>query len=111
MGCLDLADRSMDDTGNAAAATDFIVIAQGCTDELKADAASTDRIKKLRERAAGRLAKLVADHGAPLSVDDRSDALATLREVLALGRPAGARPSSSARCSTTQREAPPRWPR
>jgi tetratricopeptide (TPR) repeat protein len=82
----------MDDTGNAAAATDFIVIAQGCTDELKADAAVADRIKKLRERAADRLAKLVADPDAPLSVDDRSDALATLREVLdQLGKPAEAK--------------------
>jgi thioredoxin-like negative regulator of GroEL len=91
-GCLDVAGTSMDDTGSAAAATDFLVIALGCADELKGDAAFAGRIRQLRERAAARLAKLVADPGAPLSVDDRSDALANLREVLdALGKPAEAR--------------------
>jgi thioredoxin-like negative regulator of GroEL len=91
-GCLEVADRSMDDTGNAAAATDFLVTAMGCAEGLKADAAHADRIKKLRERAATRLARLVADPAAPLSIDDRSDALATLREVLdELGRPAEAK--------------------
>ncbi|HEX2685285.1 MAG TPA: thioredoxin family protein [Kofleriaceae bacterium] len=95
-GCLDVAEKSMGDTGNAAAATDFIVSALACTeaykDERKDDAASAGRIKKLRERAATRLDKLVADASAPLSVDDRSDALATLREVLdALGRSAEAK--------------------
>ena len=91
-GCLDVADRSMDDTGNAAAATDFLVSARACAEELKSDPAATARIKKLRERAAARLAKLVADMAAPLSVDDRSDALANLRELLdELGRPAEAK--------------------
>jgi thioredoxin-like negative regulator of GroEL len=86
-GCLDLADRSLDQTGNAAAATDFIVIAMTCADGLAGDAAAAPRIKRLRERAASRLAGLVADPRAPLSVDDRSDALANLREQLdALGR-------------------------
>jgi thioredoxin-like negative regulator of GroEL len=91
-GCLEVADKSMDETGNAAAATDFLVIAMGCAEAAKADVAHADRIKKLRERAAARLAKLVADPAAPLSIDDRSDALATLREVLdELGKPAEAR--------------------
>jgi thioredoxin-like negative regulator of GroEL len=91
-GCLDVAEKSMADTGNAAAATDFIVSAMMCADELKADAAAAPRIRKLRERAADRLAKLVADDKAPLSVDDRSDALANLREILdALGKHAEAR--------------------
>jgi thioredoxin-like negative regulator of GroEL len=91
-GCLEVADRSLDETGNAAAATDFIVSAMICAEELKAEASYAGRIKKLRERAAARLAKLVADAKAPLSVDDRSDALATLREILdALGKPADAR--------------------
>lgn len=91
-GCLDVADQAMDQTGNAAAATDFIVTALSCAGELKNDATQAARIKKLRERAAARLAKLVADASAPLSVDDRSDALANLREVLdVLGRPAEAK--------------------
>jgi thioredoxin-like negative regulator of GroEL len=92
VGCLDVADRSMDDTGRAAAATDFLVSAFACADELKEDATKAERIKKLREHAAARLAALVADPDAPLSIDDRSDALATLREDLdELGKPDQAR--------------------
>jgi thioredoxin-like negative regulator of GroEL len=91
-GCLDVADKSLDATGSAAAATDFIVKAVDCIDELVSEAPRAARIKQLRERSAARLAKLAADPAAPLSVDDRSDALATLRELLdALGRPAEAR--------------------
>jgi len=91
-GCLDVADKSLADTGSAAAATDFIVTAMACADELKAEAPLADRIKQLRERSAARLVALIADAGAPLSVDDRSDALATLRELLdALGKPADAK--------------------
>ena len=86
-GCLDVADRSLDQTGNAAAATDFIVQAVICADGLAGDASAAPRIRRLHERAASRLAGLVADPRAPLSVDDRSDALATLREQLdALGK-------------------------
>jgi thioredoxin-like negative regulator of GroEL len=91
-GCLDVAEKSLDDTGNAAAATDFVVSALSCAEDMKDDASVAGRIKKLRERAAARLGKLVADPGAPLSVDDRSDALANLREVQdALGKPADAK--------------------
>jgi thioredoxin-like negative regulator of GroEL len=86
-GCLDVAAKSMDDTGNAAAATDFIVIALGCADGLKDDPAAADKVKAVREHAEARLAKLVDDPNAPLSVDDRADALATLREAQdALGK-------------------------
>ena len=91
-GCLDVADKSLADTGSAAAATDFIVTAMTCADELKTEAPLAARIKQLRERSAARLAALLAEAGAPLSVDDRSDALATLRELLdALGKPADAK--------------------
>jgi thioredoxin-like negative regulator of GroEL len=91
-GCLDVADRSMDATGNAAAATDFLVSAMMCADQLKADRSAAARIRKLRERAATRLTRLVADDRAPLSIDDRSDALANLREIQdKLGKPAEAR--------------------
>ncbi|HET7501984.1 MAG TPA: thioredoxin family protein [Kofleriaceae bacterium] len=90
-GCIEVAEKSMDDTGNAAAATDFVVQAMLCSEDLK-DPAYAGRIKKLREHAAARLSKLIADREAPLSVDDRSDAMANLREVLdALGRSAEAR--------------------
>jgi thioredoxin-like negative regulator of GroEL len=91
-GCLDVAEQSIDRTGNAAAATDFIVSAMICADALKDDAGQSGRIKKLRERAVARLTGLVADAGAPLSIDDRSDAMANLRDLLdTLGKPAEAR--------------------
>jgi thioredoxin-like negative regulator of GroEL len=81
-GCLELAEKSLDDTGKAAAATDFLVSAMSCTEQLKDDAALAGRIRQLRERGVARLTALTADASAPLSVDDRSDALATLRELL-----------------------------
>jgi thioredoxin-like negative regulator of GroEL len=91
-GCLEVAEKYMDDTGNAAAATDFIVSAMICAADLKADPAFAGRVKKLRDRAVARLTKLVADESAPLSIDDRSDALANLRDVLdSLGKSAEAR--------------------
>jgi thioredoxin-like negative regulator of GroEL len=91
-GCLDVAAQSMDQTGNAAAATDFIVSAMICADALKDEASHAARIKQLRERAVARLTQLVADAGAPLSIDDRSDAMANLRDLLdTLGKPAEAR--------------------
>lgn len=78
-GCVALAEKSLDDTGNTASATDFAAIGLGCAAKLPA----TDggRVKKLRERVAARLAKLTEDATAPLSIDDRSDALANLRET------------------------------
>jgi thioredoxin-like negative regulator of GroEL len=91
-GCFDVAETSIDATGNAAAATDFIVNAMLCADEAKADPAQRKRVTALRERAIARLTKLVADDRAPLSIDDRSDALANLRDInQALGKRAEAR--------------------
>lgn len=85
-GCLALAEKSLDDTGNAASATDFSYHATGCAKELEKTEAA--RVKKLRERVAAKMQKLVDDPTAPLSVDDRSDAMVNLRETLiALGKP------------------------
>src|SRR5262249_6939567 len=57
----------------------------GCAeDRAKEDAA---RVGKLRERAIARWRALVDDPKAPLSVDDRSDAMANIREQLeAIGK-------------------------
>lgn len=83
--CVQLAEQSMADTGSAASATDFLIHAMGCAEAAleKTDPAVTPaRVKKLREAAVARLQKLVDDPAAPLSVDDRSDAMANLREWL-----------------------------
>jgi thioredoxin-like negative regulator of GroEL len=99
-GCVEIAERSMGDTGRAASATDFLYHATDCAEALlggkdasaRPDPAVAARVKKLREAAAARLQQLVDDAAAPLSVDDRSDAMANLRETLvALDRRAEAK--------------------
>jgi len=78
--CADLALQVMDQTGRAASAADFASFSLACADDLaKVDAA---KAKTVRERAVARLQGLVADEQAPLSVDDRSDAMANLRGAL-----------------------------
>jgi thioredoxin-like negative regulator of GroEL len=79
--CLALADKSMDETGNAASASDFIASAMECATELEKKEA--DRVKKFREKAVAKWTALLADPKAPLSVDDRSDAMMNQRETLA----------------------------
>ncbi|MBS1122470.1 MAG: hypothetical protein H6Q90_4698 [Deltaproteobacteria bacterium] len=89
-GCIDLTERSLDETGNTASASDFLFLGLECAAER--DKADPDRVKKLRERAVARLQKLVADPNAPLSVDDRSDAMGNLRAILdTLGNNAAAK--------------------
>ncbi len=89
-GCLDVAEKYMATTGNAAAASDFLVTAMSCAEARAKD--EPDRVKALREKAVARWKQLLADTTAPLSVDDRSDAMASLREALdALGKKADAK--------------------
>jgi thiol-disulfide isomerase/thioredoxin len=90
--CVDLGLAGMDQTGRAASVTDFLVWALYCADEETKARAEPARVAELRRRAAARLRQIVDDAGAPLSVDDRSDAMANLREVLdTLGKKAEAR--------------------
>ncbi|MEO8841589.1 MAG: thioredoxin family protein [Kofleriaceae bacterium] len=85
-GCMDLADKHLDELGNAAATSDFLVTAMSCTDDSKDPAAA----KALRERAVKRWQRLL-DESKELSIDDRSDAMASERETLdKLGDKAGA---------------------
>ena len=84
-GCLELAEASLDKTGNAAVASDFLATAMTCAEKRSKD--DTERVKALRERAVVRWQQLLDDATAPLSVDDRSDAMLSEREVLeTLGR-------------------------
>ena len=94
-GCLAVADEHINDTGNAAAASDFLVTAMSCAEQRAKD--EPDRVKALRERAVKRWQALLADKAAPLSVDDRSDAMASLRETLdALGKSGEAKQTAEA---------------
>jgi thioredoxin-like negative regulator of GroEL len=93
-GCLTTAVAHMNDTGSAAAASDFASYALGCAEDLdrelliRKDPPTADMrlVHDSREAIVTRLTALTADTAAPLSVDDRSDALMYLREALdALG--------------------------
>lgn len=76
-GCLTLGETSLDKTGNAASATDFLVNTLDCASSLAE--AEAPRVKAFRAAAAARLTALLADPAAQLSVDDRSDAMMNLR--------------------------------
>ncbi|MGE0868253.1 MAG: thioredoxin family protein [Kofleriaceae bacterium] len=81
-GCLELAERSLDDTGTSATVTDFIVTANACAAaRLEDKPAEAARIAKLRDREIARLTRLLDSPKAMLSADDRSDAMATLRDT------------------------------
>jgi thiol-disulfide isomerase/thioredoxin len=87
-GCVEIATREMEHTGRSASASDFASHALGCA-AAHPDEATRARV---RELAVARLSALVDDDGAPLSVDDRSDALSILRQALeGLGRADDAR--------------------
>lgn len=72
--CVELGAAEMDRTGTSASATDFIYQMSNC-----ASALDEARARPLRERAIERLRALIDDAAAPLSRDDRSDAMANLR--------------------------------
>jgi len=92
-GCIDVAEQYMDVTGNAAVASDFLVSATTCAnDAAKAGTPDAAAVKHVRERAVARWKQLLADGDAPMSIDDRSDAMASQRETMdALGDKAGAK--------------------
>ena len=84
--CLALVEKSMNDTGNTASASDFLASAMDCANELEKK--EPDRVKQFRDKAVAKWQALLADPKAPLSVDDRSDAMMYQREALAaLGKP------------------------
>ncbi|MGE5184420.1 MAG: thioredoxin family protein [Acidobacteriota bacterium] len=89
-GCMAVADEYMMTTGLTAVASDFNVTAMSCADARAKD--EPDKVKALREKAVTRWKALLADAHADLSIDDRSDAMASLRETLdALGKKAEAK--------------------
>ena len=77
----------MTELGDAAVASDFLVAAMMCAEERKDDVA----VKPLREAAVVAWQRLLAQ-SKELSVDDRSDAMASTRETLdKLGDTTGAK--------------------
>ncbi|MBA3459522.1 MAG: thioredoxin family protein [Deltaproteobacteria bacterium] len=79
--CLTFAIENMGKTGSSSTAADFVATALSCaSNREKEDAAG---VTALRTAAIARLEGLLAETGAPLSVDDRSDAMVILRETYA----------------------------
>src|SRR5262249_53872983 len=67
-------------------ASDFLVTAMTCANARAT--AEPDRVRALRERACARWQSLLGETTVAMSIDDRSDAMASLREALdKLGRP------------------------
>lgn len=79
-GCMDVAEKHMGERGNAAVASDILVTAMACAEHQ--EKAEAPRVAALRKTAIEAWQALLADKTAPLSVDDRSDAMASLRETL-----------------------------
>lgn len=81
-GCVDVSEQYMPQVGQTAIATNFWASAFECAGELaKADKGEAARTAKLREDAVKRLAAVLDDKDAPLSVDDRVEALGYLRDA------------------------------
>ncbi|GAC1337324.1 MAG: hypothetical protein NVSMB23_03620 [Myxococcales bacterium] len=76
--CAKLAVAELDRTGTSAVAADFAAVAAGCVSGFPGKDALAGRV---RRSAEARLASLTASAAAPLSVDDRSDALANLADL------------------------------
>ena len=78
-GCLKLSNDEMDAVGQTAIATNFWQGAIECAEAL----ATTDALAKpVHDRAIAKLKKTLDDSSAPLSPDDRAEALGYLRDAL-----------------------------
>ncbi|MFH1807441.1 MAG: thioredoxin family protein [Pseudomonadota bacterium] len=76
-GCVRFSLQHMAETGRSASAADFCYYAADCATHV--DDAGLRR--QIQTRSFERLEALIADATAPMSVDDRSDALRILREL------------------------------
>jgi len=76
--CVETGLREARNTPSTALGVDFQANAFSCAQELPKDDAAAGKMKDL---AAARVREILADKGAQLSADDRSDALASLAEM------------------------------
>jgi len=90
--CMDVTMKYLDQLGDAAVTSDFLVTGTTCADaDHRPEPSAQAAVKALREAAIVRWQRLL-DESKLLSVDDRSDAMASLRETTAkLGDKAGAK--------------------
>jgi thiol-disulfide isomerase/thioredoxin len=81
-GCIALTTNYLEQLGDAAVTSDFIATGTMCADaDRRTDQASQDAIMILRNAAVARWKRLLAQ-SKQLSIDDRSDAMANLRETV-----------------------------
>jgi hypothetical protein len=91
-GCVDLAEKNLDQIGTSSLASDLLVTATTCADDLKDPVAQ----KQMRVDAV-KSWQAILDHSKDLSVDDRSDTMANVRETLdKLGDKASAKKTAEA---------------
>jgi tetratricopeptide (TPR) repeat protein len=76
--CVAVGLAEMNATGTSAVAIDFAAVVSGCAEALPKGDAQAAQLKKEGQR---RIETLLRDPSAPLSVDDRSDAMASLVEL------------------------------
>ena len=76
--CVALGLAEMNATGISAVATDFAAVVSSCAEALPKGDAQAAQLKREGQR---RIETLLRDPSAPLSVDDRSDAMASLVEL------------------------------
>lgn len=80
--CMDVAMTYLDHLGDAAVASDFLATGAQCADaDQRPDQAARDKVLILREASVTRWKRLL-EQSKQLSIDDRSDAMASLREAL-----------------------------
>jgi thiol-disulfide isomerase/thioredoxin len=93
-GCLDVAADHMEAAGSTALGTNFVAYAIRCAEKAIASDDKTNAAsgKALRDTGIARLETILADKEAPLSVDDRAEAMGYLRDALAAtGKPDAAK--------------------
>ena len=75
--CVDFAIAHMGATGRTSSAADFIGTARSCASRL--ETSDPARFEAFTTKAVERLIELIADEDAPLTADDRADAMMYLR--------------------------------
>ena len=91
-GCVELATKYMDEVGNSAVTSDFLGTGASCAEKLTDPAAQ----KAFRQAAIKRWQRLL-DESKVMSIDDRSDAMASMREAMdAIGDKANAKKTAEA---------------
>ncbi|MBI4509677.1 MAG: thioredoxin family protein [Deltaproteobacteria bacterium] len=101
--CVDFGLQAMEQAGRSASAVDLAFYAMECASKLQG---GDPRLSVLRKLALPRVEEIAADGEAPLSADDRGEALALVMELKEqLGDKAGARAAAEKRLALLEKAA------